>query len=379
MDEAKEKAGQAQLRERVLDAGLCTGCGACIGLCPYQTRHHDETIQLHPCDLPVGRCYAFCPRTPADLASLRALLFHDDSVTPELGAVRGYFVARARDERLRSGVQHGGTVTALLGLALEEGLIDAAVVSEGGADILPRSTSVTDADAARRRGKSRFLVSHGVAEFNRLAASAACRIGVVATPCQALALAKMQATPLPAKDNNIGKLGFVVGLFCGWTLSWRGIAGLLRPRVELASIRGMEIPPGRQAVEFYTGNETIRLTMAEIEPVIREACRGCVDTTAEFADISVGSARLPLPWEELRGWNQVVVRTARGEDLLALARARGVLELRPAPPESLADLKRAAREKKLSSLAWLQARSGRPGDLLYLDSGDPVIAALLSA
>jgi len=35
MEEKKETRGQQELRERVIAAGLCTGCGACINLCPY--------------------------------------------------------------------------------------------------------------------------------------------------------------------------------------------------------------------------------------------------------------------------------------------------------------------------------------------------------
>ena len=102
---------QKFLKKYVLEEGLCTGCGACVGLCPYQVIYHDRTMQLHDCDLEDGKCYAFCPRTATDLAVLRELLFEKDDLTPEIGAVKGYYFSQATDPKLRKIAQHGATVT----------------------------------------------------------------------------------------------------------------------------------------------------------------------------------------------------------------------------------------------------------------------------
>ena len=92
---SKVKAGsQGFLKKRVLEEGLCTGCGACVSLCPYQVIYHDRTVQLHQCDLEDGKCYAFCPRTETDLAALRKLLFKQGDLTPEIGAVKGYYFSQ---------------------------------------------------------------------------------------------------------------------------------------------------------------------------------------------------------------------------------------------------------------------------------------------
>ena len=156
---AGSQGGQKELETAVMAAGLCTGCGACVNLCPYQAIYRDRTVTLHSCDLTRGRCYAFCPRTPADLDALKEKLYERDDLTPELGAVKGFFLTRAADEGVRQGAQHGGTVTALIVLALQEGLIDAAVLAEKGEGLLPRPLTVVDANAAAGLGKSRFVVS----------------------------------------------------------------------------------------------------------------------------------------------------------------------------------------------------------------------------
>jgi coenzyme F420 hydrogenase subunit beta len=341
------QGGQKELEERVLRAGLCTGCGACVNLCPYQAVYHDRTVTLHSCDLAQGSCYACCPRTPADLDDLRRKLYDEKDCTPELGAMKEFFITRAADEGIRQRAQHGGTVTALVALALREGLIDAAVLAEEGEGLLPRSITVCDPEAALRLGRSRFVVSPAVAEFNRICRGDAAKIGVVATPCQALALAKIRTQPVSAAEDGIEKLRLVVGLFCGWALSWQKLAALLGGKTDLSRVKGMDIPPSRyHTLEVFTPEGTVRVSLDEVIPCVREACRSCGDMTAEFSDLSVGSARLPEGWETARSWNQVIVRTQRGMDLLELARRRGVLEFREAPAGNMDKLKVASLGKK---------------------------------
>ncbi|MBU4372124.1 MAG: Coenzyme F420 hydrogenase/dehydrogenase, beta subunit C-terminal domain [Proteobacteria bacterium] len=341
------RGGQKELEEQVLKAALCTGCGACVNICPYQTIHHDRTVTLHACDLAQGRCYACCPQTPVDLDDLRRKLYEERDCTPELGAVKGFFIVRAADEGVRQRAQHGGTVTALVALALREGLIDAAVLAGEGEGLLPHSVTITDAEDAAMMCKSRFVVSPTVAEFNRICQGDAAKIGVVVTPCQAVALAKMRTQPVSEVESGIEKLHLVVGLFCGWALSWQKLATLLKTKTDLAQVTGMDIPPSRyHALEVYTPGGTIRISLDEVNPCVREACHSCGDMTAEFSDLSVGSARLPEGWEAARSWNQVIVRTKRGMDLLELARRRGVLEFRDPPAENLEKLKAASLGKK---------------------------------
>ncbi len=346
-EQPEGRGGQKELEEMVLKAGLCTGCGACVNLCPYQASYRDRTVTLHSCDLIRGRCYDYCPQTPADLGALQKKLYNGIEITPELGAMRDFFITRATDTAIRRQSQHGGTVTALITLALKEGLIDAAVLAGEGEGLLPQAVTVSDPESAGRLGKSRFVVSPAVAEFNRAIRRECRKIGVVATPCQALALAKMRTQSVTPTDNGMEKLRLVVGLFCGWALSWRDLTAVLEKKVDLAAVTGMDIPPSRyHELEVYTRDETIRISLDEINPCVRESCHACGDMTAEFSDLSVGSARLPEGWETARHWNQVIVRTERGLDLMETARRRGVLEFREVPDGNLEKLRAASLNKK---------------------------------
>ena len=371
--------GQKELHKEVKEAKFCTGCGACVNLCPYHACYHDEVVMLHACDLKEGGCYAFCPRTPTDLEALKKKLFDPKDLVPEIGAVKGFYITRSADPAIRAGAQHGGTATALLTLALQEGIIDTAVVADEGAALLPEGAMVQDPNAIKRRGKSKFVVSPNLAEFNRLAKEGGKKIGMVVTPCQALALAKMREKPLKTYADRIDQLKLVIGLFCGWALSWRNLTALLRKKIVLEEIEGMDIPPSKyHLLQLYTKRGEIDISLDEVNSSVRGACWYCPDLTAEFSDISVGSARLPEGWEVAKAWNQVIVRTSRGEQLLNLARKKGLLEFREVPEGNLEKLKTASLGKKKTAVKNLKLRSRDPKNLFYLDPEDPVLGPLVS-
>ena len=374
----KRLSSQKLLKKGVLEEELCTGCGACVGLCPYQVIYHDRTVQLHYCDLEDGECYAFCPRTPIDLNSLRELLFNSDDLTPEIGAVKSYYFSRAADSRLRENAQHGGTVTALMQLALAEGLINSAIVSSRNQEFLQNGSVVNKKATLRNNAGSKFTVSPTVAAFNQSVNDKSGKIGVVATPCQALALAKMRLKPVQVESGKINQLQLVIGLYCAWTLSAEKFTKLLtQNNIALNSLKGMDIPAGKNILELYTDNGTIAIPFNDVQACVREACHYCLDSTAEYADISVGSARFGNDWGKMRRWNQLIVRTEKGKELVELAVKSGALEIRKAPVESLQELKKAAMEKKNTALRNIIRKSGSAKNLLYLDRHDPIVQQFL--
>ncbi len=377
---SKPKLGaQKELKAQVIDPGLCTNCGACVSLCPYAASYQDNLILLDTCDREEGRCFAFCPRTPTRLDALRASLFEAGDLTPEIGSVKGFYLVRSADERVRQGAQHGGTVTTLLSLALRNGLIDTAVMAQSGGDLLPEGVAVRETGDIPRHAGSKFVVSPNLAAFHRAAKADAGKIGIVATPCQALALAKMRLKPIPEKESNIGKLALTIGLFCGWALAWRPLKKLLSEKVGKNSVKGLDIPPSKHhSMEVRTAAKgTLEISLDEVLPAVRESCGYCWDMTAEFSDISVGSARLPEGWEVARGWNQVIVRTRVGQELLETARSQGLLEFRDMPEGNLQKLKAASANKKKTAVKNLAAKSGNPKNLMYLDYEDTALKPFL--
>jgi len=344
----KQNGATEYLKEHVIDAGLCTHCGACVNLCPYFISHNDRVVVRDACSKMDGGCLDICPRLPTDLPLLSGLFFDEKDLTPEAGAIKALYVTRAADEKIRKNAQHGGTVTALIDLALKEGLIDVAVLSGAAEPLLPAGVTATQAGQPGRSSKSRFVVSPNVAAFNELVKGEAASIGIVATPCQALALAKMRNSRNSRIRENSKKLRLVIGLFCGWAFSSAPLKELLAGKVnDVDSIVGMDIPPSKyHSLDVFTKDGKVNISLDEVQKCVRPACHSCSDMTAEFSDISVGSARLPEGWEEARSWNQVIVRTEAGQKLMALAKSKGVLEFREMPEGNLERLKKASLNKK---------------------------------
>jgi coenzyme F420 hydrogenase subunit beta len=374
--------GQRELHEEVTQTPFCTGCGACVNLCANHAACEDQIIMLHDCDIKEGRCYAYCPRTPTDMDALRKLLFNAEDLTREVGAMRGFYIARAADESKRAGAQHGGTLTALMTLAMKEGIIDSAVVADKNPDLLPRGITINFPDAIGEKGKTRFVVSSNIAEFNALTWAGGRKIGIVATPCQALALAKMRAKPVAAHAARIDQLKLVVGLFCGWALSWDKLSAVIRGKgIDPESVEGMDVLPSQyQLLQVYTAKGAVDIPLDQVDPAcVRAACHYCPDMTAEFSDISVGSARLPEGWDAAKGWNQVIVRTSLGERLMALAREKGVLEFRDVPQGNLDRLMIASLGKRRKGAVNLavhahKSAAGGSGHPDLLSTGKPVVS-----
>ncbi|MBN2397012.1 MAG: 4Fe-4S binding protein, partial [Deltaproteobacteria bacterium] len=130
MEERVLKRGQEELRKYVLDARLCTGCGACIDLCPYYRSYRGKTAVLFPCVIDEGRCFAYCPKVEVDLDQVSQRLFGKAYDGDPLGTYQSIAAARAGDRVKGISPQAGGTVSALTYFALQKGYIDGAVLTD---------------------------------------------------------------------------------------------------------------------------------------------------------------------------------------------------------------------------------------------------------
>ena len=201
-----------ELERKVVKTNLCTNCGACQGMCPYWRSYEGRTFVDYECDRTEGRCKYFCPRMPADLKALMGKFFDEKDIIPEIGPVKGLYLTRAADPEIRAKAQHGGTVTALVELALAEGFIDAAVLSKAGeageGTLEPAGCLVTDPADVRKCGGSSFQIPPTMAVLNEaLKDDVYKKIGVVGTPCKTLAAYKMMAKPFDDNDNNADNIG----------------------------------------------------------------------------------------------------------------------------------------------------------------------------
>ncbi len=260
---------------------------------------------------------------------------------PELvGEYRGAYLARATEERFREAGQDGGTVTALLAHALEEGYIEAAVVSTTGSDPWrPRPTVATSVEELLEAAGSKYSISPNLSALETAVGSHD-SVAVVGTPCQVSAVRKLESHAYGVADVA-ERVKLLIGLFCSENLTYKGLTELLEKEIEadLSSVERMDITAGKFTVVTSDGEER-SVSVSELRRYANEACGFCTDLTAEDADVSVGSTGAP------DGWNVVLVRTGRGERILQSAVDAEVLEVRDVDEGDPATLERLASDKR---------------------------------
>ncbi|MFC2063211.1 coenzyme F420 hydrogenase/dehydrogenase beta subunit N-terminal domain-containing protein, partial [Chloroflexota bacterium] len=237
------KKGLMELKSEVLDKGFCTMCGACVHLCPYILSYKGHIVLLDRCDLVQGLCYAVCPRSQVNLDRASQAVFGVPYSLSELGTTQEITMARSTDTKIIAHAQNGGVVTTLISLALDESIVDSAVLNcrDGEFASTPRLVK-SSKEAVLCAGVS-YIASPTLEVFNQAAKhDNVDSISVVSTPCQVLALAKMRASQLENR-NNIDKLKLVIGLFCTWGLEYAGFIRFLSKRVGPAKVKKLDIPP----------------------------------------------------------------------------------------------------------------------------------------
>lgn len=328
-----------KLDHSVIQEGLCIGCGACIDLCPYFRSYRGKTTLLFPCNVESGRCLAHCPKLEVDADGLSRFLFSRPYDGDPLGARRSIHVSRAGEKVKKRPFQSGGTVSALMYSALRSRRIDCAVLT-GREGLLPVPRLVTRPAAVLQQSLSKYTAAPTLSAMNQAVAAGYGALGIVATPCQATAVARMRMNPL-SNPSFQDPTALVIGLFCTWALDFRQFEAFLSQRMPLREIVKIDIPPPPASVlEVYLKEGKREFSLDEIRPLVPETCGFCPDMTSEFADVSVGVL------EGRPELNTLIVRTERGEAAVREAERKGYLILEDMPGENLAHLQWAAGNKK---------------------------------
>ncbi len=313
--------------DRVVRAGLCSGCGACAAVAPEHVRMVDRTEQ--------GRRPVVGEGAPQD-ALIRAAhvcpgsgLRHNRPSGvwgPVLEVWQGY----AADAEVRHTGSSGGLATALGVYCLEHaqmyGVLHTAARTES--PHLNETVMSTTRQQLLARSGSRYAPAspcEGLGQIEHAPASCV----FVGKPCD-VAGARSLALRSPGLAR---RLGLTISIFCAGTPTTRGTLEMLSAmgigqagEIRSLRYRGNGWPGDVRATRGDGGaGRALSYEQAWGEILTNHKqwrCKLCADHTGEFADLAVGDAwHLRRDGDE--GRSIVVVRTERGRRILHAAIASG--------------------------------------------------------
>jgi coenzyme F420 hydrogenase subunit beta len=351
---APEKPQWRELFSEVVTSGLCTGCAACVIACPhpvldynaeggvYKPFHLD--IDGGPDDCTHGQkgctmCTRACPRFRNWESEIDVQRFARERSDDEVYGVGDVVLAKATDESLVENGQDGGFVSALLIYALEQDLIDAALVSglegDGSSWRAVPSVARTKEDVIAT-AKSRYTYCANLLAYEEAVEGGAERIGLVGMGCMASAPGAMQAR----KAGKVARrLSLTIGLLCSKTFDDSIFEELFEKKYDIKreNITKMNI---KGVFQLWTKDGGyFEVPLKEAHAYTREGCTQCPDFAAEHADLSTGGIGA------FGDWTLVVVRTDLGRQLMSDMKERGLIETRPGDddPGAVALLQKLAR------------------------------------
>jgi coenzyme F420 hydrogenase subunit beta len=244
---------------------------------------------------------------------------------PYLGKYTTCISARSTDKEILKNAQDGGIATTLMVYALEEGIIDGAIVAgEGDLPWKPRPFVAMSRKDILKAQRAKYNISPQISWIKEATRSFGLdKVGVTGVCCQIQAVRKAQLYPINMRDVP-GKIAFVVGLFCMENFLYDSIQALVEDHTNqsLSSVKKMRI--GKGEFRVYTERGNVATTPLKlIHKYAQPGCYVCLDYVSNLADISTGSVGSP------DGWSTVFVRTKVGNDIWSKAVDAGLFETKP--------------------------------------------------
>ncbi len=340
------------LMRDVVDAGLCTRCGSCIGICPQQklqiVNPLDECLpapnpSVNCADCP-GTCLDACPGREVDFPSFNESLFGGQPSSYLMGHAQEWYVGWATDPEIRRGGASGGVMTAMAAQLLASGQVKgvACLIDDPDNPLLPRPVIAQDLATLRLAQQSKYSlapVNTILREIERFDGP----VAFVALPDQVHSLRKLQRMGHPSVRN----IKVIFGSYCGAIQHFTAITAFLRKHGirDLEQVARVEYRagewPGKLRVTLRDGQQlTLDKFYANYMTLFYSVERSllCVDLTNELADISFGDAWAPRYEERHEGFSLMVVRTPAGKQVFDACRAAGVIGIEPSSWNDAAEM-----------------------------------------
>ena len=306
------------LEAKIINTGSCTVCGACILSCPNshikflegKPKRPKKKLDCVSCTICYEACYVLRPGVGEEIESDVLGRLEKGG----MGIHRRILAARAKDRSMAKACQDGGIITAILLYALNNGLIDGALVV-GRDGWMPVATTAKTTDDVLLASGTKYGVVPVLKELRAAVVDhGLSHICVVGSPCHIQAIRYLKHRSLPIASP----VKLTLGVFCRENYYVHAISEKLKEKgLDSSRVDKFNIT---DEFNIYTGDKKLSFPITEVKSCVPRHCLVCQDYGSELADISVGSDSSP------EGWSTVFVRTAKGEAIISAMEKEGRIE-----------------------------------------------------
>lgn len=311
---------------------ICTGCGTCVGLCQMNAISLDKNhlkgnylprIDHNKCTH-CGICYNCCPGHSVDYIFLNNFCFGSIPSHSLLGQVRECNVAYATNKNIRYNSSSGGLITEILIYALEEGLIDGALVTRMNPDkpLEPEPIIARTREEIIEAARSKYCPVPANVAIKYILENEG-RYAVVGLPCHIQGLRKAETINRILKQRILIHLG----LFCAGTKTFLATEFLLyKLGINPSTVKRIEYRgrgwPGSMLISSSNRDDAMIIPKSVYYDSFFSSftpwrCWLCIDHTSELADISFGDAWLPsIMQKDNLGSSIVLTRSEIGRNII---------------------------------------------------------------
>lgn len=327
---------------QVVKDKLCTGCGICIAICIKEAIEltidqkkgiYVPKINQEKCNH-CGICYKVCPGHEVDFKQLNLEIFGKQPEHILIGNYLNCYIGHSINYDIRYNSASGGFMTQLLIFALEEGIIDGALVTrmKKTNPLEPEPFIATTKDEIIEASKSKYCpVPANIAIKHILKSKDGEKFAVVGLPCHINGIRKAEQLNKKLRE----KIVLHLGIFCNHAPNFWGTKlyiqklGIKENEIINLDYRG-EGWPGKMKISKISG---LLLLLPDYWSFIGShffypfRCLMCSDGVCELADISFGDAWLPELSNDKIGTSILVSKSEIGEQILQTMKSKGRVEL----------------------------------------------------
>lgn len=284
-----------------------------------------------------------------------------------LGTYKEVVTARSTDKQIQKIAQDGGIVSALLCFALDEKIIDGAVVA-GPSDVMwkPEPMVALTSDEILAAAGTKYTFSPNVWMLKQAVRQYGLeKLGTVAIPCQTMGIRKMQSYPFGVRFLA-DKIALILGIFCMENFPYESLRTFISEKagVDFDLVEKMDIGKGKFWIK--TQDELLTIPLKETHGYEQNGCKVCLDYVSELSDIATGSVGSP----DL--WSTVFVRTDTGETVFNQAVEAGAIETKAVDEGKfgLEMLTKLATQKKEKAMKVIDERKSMGLPVPYKSSSE---------